>query len=309
MARTRRSEKGLTRRSAAECRSRAQLHAQRRPAAHRAGRGGRRALPCRARYCRPTGGRGRAGRGPRGSRSGCARRARMRDLQAMEAALPRRPTRQISLTDPDARAMATNGKGTGLVGYNVQAAVDTKHHLIVAHEVTNLGHDRAQLASWRRQASEATGHGRADCAGRSGLLLGRGDPGLRARPVSPPLVPKPLTSGAKADGRFGKQDFIYEAEERRLSLPCRRDAATALHRVDETGMTLSRYWTTACARCAIKARCTPAKERRVTRWEHEACSMPCSAGLTRTQMPCGSGGRPSSTCSARSRPGWARRTS
>ena len=54
--------------------------------------------------------------------------------------------KQISLTDPDARSMATSGKDTGIVGYNVQSAVDTTHHLIVAHEVTNVGTDRSALA-------------------------------------------------------------------------------------------------------------------------------------------------------------------
>jgi hypothetical protein len=56
------------------------------------------------------------------------------------------PDQQISQTDPDARAMATAGRGKAIVGYNVQTAVDTKHHLIVAHEVTNVGSDRSQLA-------------------------------------------------------------------------------------------------------------------------------------------------------------------
>ena len=61
-------------------------------------------------------------------------------------------------TDPDGRSMATSGKGTGVVGYNVQAAVDAKHHLIVAHELTNLGHDRDRLSAMAGQAREATGH-------------------------------------------------------------------------------------------------------------------------------------------------------
>ena len=69
----------------------------------------------------------------------------MQHLREMEIAVQAAPDRQISLTDPDARAMATSGKGTGIVGYNVQTAVDVEHHLIVAHEVTNLGHDRTQL--------------------------------------------------------------------------------------------------------------------------------------------------------------------
>ena len=57
------------------------------------------------------------------------------------------PDEQISLTDPDSRSMATSGRGSGVVGYNVQMAVDTENHLIIAHEVTNSGSDRSQLAN------------------------------------------------------------------------------------------------------------------------------------------------------------------
>jgi hypothetical protein len=73
----------------------------------------------------------------------------------MERAVADAPDHQVSLTDPDARAMATNGKGTGMVGYNVQAVVDAKHHLIIAHEVTNVGHDRSQLANMARHREGA----------------------------------------------------------------------------------------------------------------------------------------------------------
>jgi len=78
----------------------------------------------------------------------------MAQLDSIEAQLQEAPDKQISLTDPDARSMATSGRGTGMVGYNVQVAVDTKHHLIVAHEVTNVGHDRHQLTNMATQAKD-----------------------------------------------------------------------------------------------------------------------------------------------------------
>ncbi len=74
--------------------------------------------------------------------------------------------------DPDARSMATSGRGSGLVGYNVQVAVETEHHLIVAHAVTNAGSDRAQLSGWPRGPSRALEGGLARCGGRPGLLFG-----------------------------------------------------------------------------------------------------------------------------------------
>ena len=84
-------------------------------------------------------------------------REQMRKYKALKAAVHAAPDKQISLTDPDARSMATSGKDTGLVGYNVQAVVDAKHHLIVAHEVTNIGNDRSQLSAMAKQAQEAMG--------------------------------------------------------------------------------------------------------------------------------------------------------
>ena len=75
-------------------------------------------------------------------------------LRQIAQQLNESPDQQVSLTDPDARSMATSGRGTGIVGYNVQTAVDTKHHLIVAHEVTNVGHDRTQLAAMAAQAKK-----------------------------------------------------------------------------------------------------------------------------------------------------------
>src|SRR5258705_5769525 len=76
----------------------------------------------------------------------------MRRLKGLEARMLAAPDQQISLTDPDSRSMATSGRGSGVVGYNVQVAVDTEHHLIVMHEVTNPGSERSQLANRAREA-------------------------------------------------------------------------------------------------------------------------------------------------------------
>ena len=84
-------------------------------------------------------------------------RRQMQSLKAMERQVEEAPDKRVSLTDPDARSMATSGKGTGIVGYNVQIAVDAEHHLIVAHEVTNQGYDRHQLAPMALKARQATG--------------------------------------------------------------------------------------------------------------------------------------------------------
>jgi transposase len=198
-----------------------------------------------------------------------ALRRQVRDLQAVEAELATAPDHQISRTDPDARAMATNGKGTGLVGYNVQAVVDAEHHLIVAHEVTNQGHDRSQLANMTRQAQAATGDKALRVLADRGYFSGEE---IRAceQAGATPYLPKPMTSGAKADGRFSKADFVYLPDEDVYRCPAGRKLVRHMETV-EHGMTLRRYWDAAsCSACAIKGRCTTGKERRVTRWEHEA---------------------------------------
>ena len=195
-------------------------------------------------------------------------RRQMRELEAMEQAVMASPDRQISLTDPDARAMASAGTGTGLVGYNLQAALDAGSHIVVAHKVINLSHDRTSLASMGEQAREATGTSKLTVLADRGYFSGPQvlaceEAGMVA------ICPKPLTSGAKADGRFGKQDFVYHSE----SDTCRCPAGETLTRrfsSFEHGLTLHGYATPACrSRCAVKANCTASIERRIKRWEHE----------------------------------------
>ena len=130
-----------------------------------------------------------------------ALKSQMKELQEIEVMLEATPDKQISLTDPDARSMKT--RGTGIVGYNVQTAVDAKHHLIVAHEVTNVGLDIDQLSGMAKQARAA----------------------------------------------MGTQELTAIADQR--------------------GQMQHRYWSSNCQQCAIKEKCTPSAQRRVTRWEHE----------------------------------------
>ena len=195
-------------------------------------------------------------------------RDKMRHLREMEVAVRTAPDGQISLTDPDARAMATNGKGTGLVGYNVQAAVDTRHHLIVAHEVTNIGHDRTQLVPLSALAQVATGRTRLTVLADRGYYSGQQVLTCEKAGVIA-YVPKPLTSGAKAENRFGKQDFVYLPRQDAYRCPAGERLTWRFNNV-ERDMTLRNYWTDACSTCAIKSQCTTGKERRIKRWEHEA---------------------------------------
>ena len=149
--------------------------------------------------------------------------ARCSASQILEAQMLAAPDQQISLTDPDARSMATSGRGSGVVGYNVQVAVETEHHLIVTHEVTNVGSDRSQLAAMAKETKATLRSGEARCRRRSRLLQRRGDPGLRAGGHHGHAA-QTDDLGAKAEGRFGKQDFVYVAGGGCLSLPGRRKA-------------------------------------------------------------------------------------
>jgi len=188
-------------------------------------------------------------------------------LRQIAQQLNESPDQQISLTDPDARSMATSGRGTGIVGYNVQTAVDTKHHLIVAHEVTNIGHDRTQLADMAEQAKAVIGQPITALADRGYF---KGEEILRcAENGIVPLVPKPQTSNNKAIGLFDKSDFVYLEADDTYRCPA---GERAIHRmtVVENGMTLHKYWSSACPRCLLKPKCTTGVERRIARWEHEA---------------------------------------
>jgi len=188
-------------------------------------------------------------------------------LQAIERQVAAAPDRQVSLTDPDARSMATSGRGTGIVGYNVQTAIDTKHHLIVAHDIINEGNDRAQLAAMAGQAQAATGKTKLRVLADRGYFSGQQIRSCEQSGVVP-YVPKPLTSNAIGEGRFDKRDFRYDKRRNEFRCPAGERAIWRFSTV-ENGLTIHKYWASACPRCPMRSACTPSDYRRIARWEHE----------------------------------------
>ena len=158
-------------------------------------------------------------------------REEVQRLNGLNPLMMQTEDKQISLTDPDARSMATSGRGSGMVGYNVQSAVDTKHHLIVTHEVTNVGSDRSQLSRMSEQARAAIGSKAIEAVADRGYYNGEEIVACEQAGVTV-YLPKPMTSGLLARGRFGKQDFVYVAADdiylcpagerltRKYRLPC-----------------------------------------------------------------------------------------
>jgi transposase len=190
----------------------------------------------------------------------------MQNLKAIETQLEAAPDHQISLTDPDARSMKT--RGTGIVGYNVQTAVDTIHHLIVAHEVTNTGSDRNQLSAMSKLAQEEMGVEKLTAIADRGYFNGEEILSCDQAGIDV-IVPKPVTSNATADKRYGKADFIYDAKKNEYRCPAGDRLIWRFTSV-EHGMTMHRYWSSNCQQCPLKSACTPSAQRRITRWEHES---------------------------------------
>ena len=177
------------------------------------------------------------------------------------------PDQQISLTDPDARSMATSGRGSGVVGYNVQIAVEANHHLLVMHEVTNDGTDRSQLSHVANETKTALGVEKLDAVADRGYfnseeILASEEAGITV------TLPKPMTSNAKAkDASASRTSAMWLMRTFTFVLQPR---TLAYHyTTEENRLVLRRYWTNVCQSCAIKPTCTTGKERRITRWEHE----------------------------------------
>ena len=197
-----------------------------------------------------------------------ALREQMKGFKALEVQVHAAADQQISLTDPDARGMTTSGRGTTTIGYDVQTAVDARHHLIVAHEVTNVGHDRDQLVNMSTQAKAAMGVEALEVLADRGYFEGEEVRACEALGVTP-ILPRPLTSSSRSKGRFGKQDFIYQTKDDTYRCPA-GEALTYRYTSDEKGKMMRSYWTTRCPECPLKSRCTSGLQRRIKRWEHEA---------------------------------------
>lgn len=194
-------------------------------------------------------------------------KTRMEQLKEIQSQLDQSPTGQISFTDPDARAMATS-TSRGLVGYNIQTAVDTQHHLIVAHKVTNMGSDRRQLAKMARQAKAAMVTPDLQVIADRGYYHGEETHACEAAGITP-FVSKPMTSLAKANGRFDKEDFVFEPESGEYTCPAGSRLIWRFS-TDDRGALVHKYWSSDCPRCAMKEKCTPSPYRRVARGEYES---------------------------------------
>ena len=186
-------------------------------------------------------------------------------LRALESEILAAPDKQLSMTDPDARSMRS--RGTGIVGYNAQTAVEAEHHLIVTHEVTNQNNDRDFLSPMATQARTEMGVEELEVMADRGYyksqeIKASEDAGIRV------FIPKPRTSGNRARGLYDRSDFRYLAQEDAYRCPA---GETLIWRMttQEKGQTLHRYWSSNCQSCPLKSNCTTGKERRVTRWEHE----------------------------------------
>ena len=192
--------------------------------------------------------------------------AKMDELKGYEAEVDAHPDQQVSVTDPDARSMKKAGGGS-TVGYNVQTVVDSKHHLIAAHEVTNAPSDRSQLSSMAGKATEVLGAKDLTVLADPGYYSGEEIVDCYAAGITA-LVPKVDTSGKHAKGQYTRSDFIYDAEKDEYVCPA-KERMTYRFTTEEKGKQLRAYWTNQCGSCALKAECTTGKERRIKRWEKE----------------------------------------
>jgi len=198
---------------------------------------------------------------------------------------------QISLTDPDSRSMATSGRGSGVVGYNVQVAVDTDHHLIIAHEVTNTGSDRAQLANIASCAKNVLGVAKLEAVADRGYYSGEEILACDKAGIAVTL-PKPMTSGLEARGRFGKQDFVYLRDQDAYRCPA-GEKLTYHYTTRRLGSSCGAIGPMRAATVRSKPAVRLARSGGLRAGSMSMCWKRCRGASTTTLRPCGSGGRQS----------------
>jgi hypothetical protein len=187
-------------------------------------------------------------------------------LKKLEVRMLDAPDQQLSLTDPDARSM--RHRGSGIVGYNLQTAVDVDHHLIVAHEVTNALSDRRQLTRMAQQAKTALQTDPLNVLADRGYCSGQELRSCEDSNITA-YVPNSATSNNKAKGQFDRSEFHYIAKDDEYQCPAGERLIYRFTRT-ESGKEIRRYWSSSCPTCPIHAQCTTGKNRRVSRWDHEA---------------------------------------
>jgi len=194
---------------------------------------------------------------------------RLAELKTLEVEVNQHPDKQLSTTDPDSRLLKTRGM-TRAVCYNVQSAVDTKHHLIVAHEVTNK-QDRGLLCSMGKQAQATLKQDAITVLADKGYYSGPDIKDTQDAGMTP-LVPKGDTSGSVKKGIFNRSRFKYDAARDVYICPANQELSHRLTGV-ENGMTMKRYSQNVptCRACELKSQCSNSKQpRRIARWEHQS---------------------------------------
>jgi transposase len=192
--------------------------------------------------------------------------AKMAELKARQTEVETHPDQQVSTTDEDARSMMKAGGGS-VVGYNVQTAVDEKHHLIVTHEVTNATTDRQQLDKMGKRAKKALNTKALTVVADAGYYEGQAIAECYAADITA-LVPKTDTTDRKAKGKYTKADFRFDAKNDEYVCPAGERLTYRFDSV-ESGKTLKVYMRYGCSSCALQKHCTTATAKRLKRWQHE----------------------------------------
>ena len=183
------------------------------------------------------------------------------------AEMARKGERQLSLTDPDSRAMPKSPKAP--VAYNVQTAVDSKHHLIVAQDVTNEVVDRNLLSTTAQEAKETLGVEHLKAVADMGYSNGKELKACLEAGIEP-YVPRPNPSANDKLGLFGKKKFRYDPATDSYQCPAGETLTFRREVVERNRRVRYYYQTGVCPTCSLKAKCTRNKRsRRLSRWVDE----------------------------------------